>query len=128
MLALVYGLKRFRHYLYRIEILIYSDHHPLVWLQQHKDNSSRLTRWALQLQEYNVTIRYKAGKRNTNADALSRIPHGFINPIYTTNSNLDCLGVLQKEDKNLSEINDVITNNNTSMVIQKSLRKHLRKR
>ena len=71
---------------------------------------------------------YKAGKKNTNADALSRIPHESINLIYSTNSNLDYLGVLQREDKNLSEIIDVITNNNISMVIQKSLRKHLKKR
>ena len=43
MLALVYGLKRFRHYLYGNEILIYSDHHPLVWLQFFEVNTMGVT-------------------------------------------------------------------------------------
>jgi len=39
-----------------------------------KDQSSRLLRWCLLLEEYNYTIEYKAGKRNVNADALNRNP------------------------------------------------------
>jgi hypothetical protein len=39
-----------------------------------KDPSSRLLRWRLLLEEYDFTIVYKAGKRNVNADALSRNP------------------------------------------------------
>jgi hypothetical protein len=39
-----------------------------------KDPSSRLLRWPLLSEEYDYTIEYKAGKRNVNADALSRKP------------------------------------------------------
>jgi len=39
-----------------------------------RDPSSRLLRWRLLLEEYAYTIEYKAGKRNVNADALSRNP------------------------------------------------------
>jgi len=39
-----------------------------------KDPSSRLLRWRLLLEEYDYTIAYKAGKKNVNADALSRNP------------------------------------------------------
>jgi len=34
--------------------------------------SSRLIRWRLKLEEYDYEIVYKAGKGNTNADALSK--------------------------------------------------------
>ncbi|CAK9834636.1 Retrovirus-related Pol polyprotein from transposon 412 [Anthophora retusa] len=39
-----------------------------------KDPSSRLLRWRLKLAEYEYKVVYKAGKRNVNADALSRNP------------------------------------------------------
>ncbi|CAK9801703.1 Retrovirus-related Pol polyprotein from transposon 412 [Anthophora quadrimaculata] len=39
-----------------------------------KDPSSRLLRWRLKLAEYEYKVIYKAGKRNVNADALSRNP------------------------------------------------------
>ena len=38
--------------------------------------SSRMVRWALILQGYLYGLRHKAGSRNQNADALSRIPLG----------------------------------------------------
>ena len=62
-------------------------------------------------------------EKDHNADALWRILHESINLIYTTSSNLDYLGVLQREDKNLSEIIDVITNNNRNVAVQKILKK-----
>jgi len=34
--------------------------------------STRLQRWALTLSAYNYTIKYKTGKQQSNADALSR--------------------------------------------------------
>ena len=39
-----------------------------------KDPSSRLLRWRLLLEEYDYTIACKAGKKNVNANALSRNP------------------------------------------------------
>lgn len=50
-----------------------TDHKPLLWLFLVKDPGARLTRWRLQLEEYNYNIIYKPGTQYTNADALSRI-------------------------------------------------------
>ena len=75
LLAVVAMCKHFRHFLYGRRFIIYTDHRPLVWLFNVKDLNSRLTKFRLKLEEYDYEIRYKPGKQNTNADALSRIPY-----------------------------------------------------
>ena len=72
-LAIIFAIKQFRHYLYGQKIILYTDHKPLVWLMTHKDTSSRLIRWALQLQEFDIEFKYKVGKANSNADCMSRL-------------------------------------------------------
>lgn len=74
LLAIVWGCKHFRPYLLGRQFTIVTDHKPLTWIFSVKDPSSRLLRWRLLLEEYQYTIQYKAGKRNTNSDALSRDP------------------------------------------------------
>jgi hypothetical protein len=75
LLAIVWGCKHFRPYLLGRRFTIVTDHKPLTWIFSVKDPSSRLLRWRLLLEEYQYDIQYKAGKRNTNADALSRDPN-----------------------------------------------------
>jgi hypothetical protein len=50
-----------------------TDHHPLMWIFNVRDPSSRLLRWRLKLEEYDFEVVYKKGSNNTNADTLSRI-------------------------------------------------------
>ncbi|KAG7297303.1 hypothetical protein JYU34_019262 [Plutella xylostella] len=73
LLAIVWAIKHFRPYLYGKKFIIYTDHRPLAWLHSLKEPSSKLTRWRLNLLDYDFDIVYKKGKQNSNADALSRI-------------------------------------------------------
>ncbi|KAG6465364.1 hypothetical protein O3G_MSEX015105 [Manduca sexta] len=73
LLAIVWGTKYFRPYLFGRKFKVLTDHKPLQWVMNVKEPNSRLTRWRLKLSEYNFTPIYKQGKFNTNADALSRI-------------------------------------------------------
>lgn len=71
--AIIYMTKHFRPYLYGRKFTIVTDHKPLIWLMNAKDQNSRLMRWKLKLEDYDYTIVHRAGTRHANADALSRV-------------------------------------------------------
>ena len=62
--------------LYGRKFTLVTDHKTIVWFQNSEDPCSRVSRWRLKLAEYDfdVVYKYKAGKMNVNADALSRNP------------------------------------------------------
>lgn len=73
-LAIVWALKHWRTTILGHEIKIVTDHQPLKWLLLGKETNSKLTRWGLIISEFGtVSIEYKSGESNADADALSRI-------------------------------------------------------
>ena len=56
LLAMVFTLDKFRSYLLGSKILVYSDHAASKYLLSKKDTKSRLIRWILLLQEFNLKI------------------------------------------------------------------------
>ena len=73
LLAIVWGVRYFRPYLYGTKFTVVTDHKPLTWIVSVKDPGSRLLRWRIKLEEHDYEIVFKKGVANTNADALSRI-------------------------------------------------------
>jgi len=73
LLAIVWGMRYFKPYLYGKHFLVVTDHKPLTWIMNVKDPGSRLLRWRIKLEEYDYEVIYRKGALNTNADALSRI-------------------------------------------------------
>ena len=76
-LAVLRALTRFRTFLLMANtftIVVRSDHKGLTSLYKHADESSRLYRWAQQLNEYDYTLQYMSGKSMDAAvpDGLSR--------------------------------------------------------
>ena len=76
-LGVVWAVKQFRHYLYGQQCEVITDHQPLRSLLKTPHPSGKLARWGLALQELDLTIRYRPGKQNKTADALSRAPLPF---------------------------------------------------
>ena len=73
LLAVVFGLEKFRSYLVGSKVIVYSDHAALRFLLTKKDAKPRLIRWILLLQEFDLEIQDKNGSENVVADHLSRI-------------------------------------------------------
>ena len=70
--ALVRALETWQHYLWPKEFVIRTDHESLKHLKsQHKLNK-RHARWVEFIETFPYVIRYKQGKENVVADALSR--------------------------------------------------------
>ena len=72
-LSIVWAVELFRYYLFGRTFRLQTDHNPLVWLNQVRDKNRKLLRWSITLQEYDMLIEHKPGKKNVNVDALSRV-------------------------------------------------------
>ena len=71
-LAVVEAVLHFSVYLITHPFTVETDHRALVFLNTSSHSNGRLARWAMKLQPYMFTLKYKPGTQNVNADALSR--------------------------------------------------------
>jgi hypothetical protein len=77
LLAVVYALQKFRIYVTGHAVTVYSDNKALSFLKRCNLTSGRVTRWIMQLQEYDLTVVHISGANNFFADTLSRNPAGL---------------------------------------------------
>jgi len=72
--AIVFGCKRFHEYVYGRKIVVQTDHKPLLAIFKKNLHSAppRLQRMLLQLQPYDIDLRFLSGKDIPVADTLSR--------------------------------------------------------
>ncbi len=115
-LGVVWAVKHFRHFLYGHRCEVYTDHVALKALLNTPHPSGKLARWGLALQELDLDIRYRPGKSNTNADALSRAPIQSSDAIIATvASNMsgtegqETLGNQQRSDEKLRFLIEYLT-------------------
>jgi hypothetical protein len=70
--ALVRALETWQHYLWAREFVIHTDHESLKHLKGQGKLNQRHARWLEYIETFPYVIRYKQGKENIVADALSR--------------------------------------------------------
>ncbi|CAC5404804.1 unnamed protein product [Mytilus coruscus] len=74
LLAVIIKLKTFQHYLYGQEVLMRTDNAAVSWMKDLKKPTGQTARWLEELGTYNLTVTHRAGRKHSNADALSRRP------------------------------------------------------
>jgi hypothetical protein len=74
-LAVVWAVGKYKHYLHGSNFTLTTDHQALQWLLKTSrlPENGRLCRWITKLQSYTFTPQYRQGRKNQNADALSRL-------------------------------------------------------
>lgn len=71
-LALKWAMtEKFREYLLGQKCMVFTDNNPLSYLQSAKLGATE-HRWAAQLAAFDFDLKYRSGRSNGNADALSR--------------------------------------------------------
>nr|GEV54428.1 putative reverse transcriptase domain-containing protein [Tanacetum cinerariifolium] len=68
--AVVFTLKIWRHYLYEMNNVIYTDHKSLQHIFNQKELNTRQRHWIELFSDYDSEIHYHPGKANVVADAL----------------------------------------------------------
>jgi len=79
-LAVIHAVNKFRHYITRYLVILYTNHSAIKYLANKPITNGRVTRWLILLQEFDITIKDRLGKENLVADFLSRMPK----PVDTT--------------------------------------------
>ena len=76
---------KFHDYLYGAKFHVKTDNNPLTYVQTTAHLDATGHRWLAALSSYDFTISYKPGKRNVDADSLSRLPEDFENDAKEVN-------------------------------------------
>jgi hypothetical protein len=107
LLATVYTLKVWRHYLVGQKIELKMDHYGLQHIFTQSDLNARQRRWSKLLREYDFNISYIKGIVNRVVDALSQRTHIFL--VLSLQKNLrENILTLQHDDDWYKEVKDFI--------------------
>lgn len=101
-LAVLMAIRHFRCYIEGVHFNVQTDCSAVTWIQNLKaDGTNRLSRWAMELQGYDMTITHKKGKLNVVPDALSRSLDEI--SVATSRWYCDLLGKIEANPENFPD-------------------------
>ena len=71
LVAIVFALKAWHHYLYDEQFKVFLDHKSLKYIFTQRDLNMRQCRWMEYLEDYDSTLHYHLGKANVVANAFN---------------------------------------------------------
>ena len=89
------ALDHWSHYLRPQPFILHSDHESLRFIHGQKKLNSRHAKWVEFLQTFNFSSKYKSGKANVVADALSR-RHNFLGVVEAKILGFELIKELQR--------------------------------
>ena len=84
--AIYRSVKKLAFYITGAKTMVFSDHKPLKNFFEGGMNITKLDRWSLELQEFDISLEFIRGKLNTVADIISRLKN---EGLYKEHSNED---------------------------------------
>ena len=107
--AILFGCIRFHQYIYGREVIVETDHKPLVPLFKKSlhDIPTRLQRFMLRLLSYNLVVIYKPGKYLYKANTLSRAPFKIECSEMDTDVELQCNSLLCQTTMSGNDIEEI---------------------
>ncbi|XP_071928059.1 uncharacterized protein [Coffea arabica] len=103
LMALVRALQTWQHYLRPREFVLHTDHESLKHIKSQDKLSKRHARWITFIDSFTFVIKYKTGKTNVVADALSR-RHTLITTLDAKLLGFEFLKELYATDSDFGEI------------------------
>ncbi|CAB0028436.1 unnamed protein product [Trichogramma brassicae] len=72
-LAVLWAIQKFRPYVEGYRFRVITDHSSLRWLHNLRNPTGKLSRWSLELQQFDYIVEHRKGTNNVVPDALSRL-------------------------------------------------------
>ena len=103
--AIYKSVKKFAFYITGAKTMVFSDHNPLKNFFEGGMNITKLDRWSVELQEFDISLEFIQGKLNTVADIISHLKNGGL---YKEHSNEDQkINTAINLDKRIEEVLDI---------------------
>ena len=114
-LAIYEALREFRFIVLGYNCTVYTDHRPLSYLFKRKlPSDCAMARWSIEIDSFNVNVKYFEGKRNVVADFLSRRIDGNVlltdvleNYENLTTKESETMMVTTRSAKDKLKLNDI---------------------
>ena len=109
LLAIVYAVTKWHHYLHGRHFVIRTDHHNLKYLMEQRVTIPGQHAWLTKLMGYDYEISYKKGRENVAADALSRMYSSDLALMAISSISSDLMSQIQASWDNDRELRSLIT-------------------
>ena len=122
-LALKWSItEKFHDYLYGADFEVLTDNNPLTYVFTTAKLDATGHRWLAELSNYNFSIKYRSGKKNADADALSRLQESeTVTTVFPEVIKPICQTVIAERDSTSLFEGIVTESENTEMGIEEDI-------
>lgn len=108
LLAVVFAVQKWRHYLLHDHFIIRTDERSLKYLLEQRLNTPIQQQWLPKLLEFDYEIQYRQGKDNLAADALSRVEGSEVLSMAISVADCDLMKQIQSAYETDMQIKELI--------------------